>query len=232
MSWHAKPSQGYAISSAEGTDNINEYYNYFISTTNKNNIVGQLCNVFAESGLNPWRWQGDTVNLSAGYGLYQFTEASAYINLTGIPGHSPNMSTTEVQGGNVSDAEAQMYVFINDTLSKWGTRCWRRYWNEGDTWEGAPLYPDLYTKRTSILNTYGDGNSLSMAQFFNINNTEDACFAFLACYEGPRYPNLSERMQYAQAISDAISGPTPPTPHGPVPIGGIRDLLRRQIIFC
>lgn len=225
MSWHAKPSQGYAITSVEGTDNINEYYNYFISVTNKNNIVGQLCNVFAESGLNPWRWQGDTVNLSAGYGLYQFTEANAYINLTGIPGHSPNMSTTEVQGGNVSDAQAQMYVFLNNTLGKWVSTCWRSYWD-------ATTYADLYNQRTNILNTYGDGTHLSLQQFFTINNVNDACFAFLACFEGPAVPNLNDRLANAQAISDAISGPTPPTPHGPVPIGGIRDLLRRQIIFC
>lgn len=231
MSWHAKPSGAYTISSTEGTDNINAYYDYFINSTNKNNIVGQLCNVYAESGLNPWRWQGDNVNLSAGYGLYQYTEASAYINLTGIPGHSPNMSTTQVLGGNVSDAEAQMYVFINNTLGKWTTRCWRRYWNDDNTWEGTPLYPELYVKHTAILNTYGDGSSLSLPQFLNINNVEDACFAFLACFEGPQVPNLSERMANAQAISDAIS-PTPPTPTGQLPIGGIRDLLRRTIIFC
>lgn len=224
MAWHAKPSGAYALGTTEATDNINAYYNYFINHTTKNNIVGQLCNVNSESGLNPWRWQGDTVSYSNGYGLYQYTPASGYIDLTGITGHSPNLSTSGVSGGNVSDAEAQMYVFINNVLGKWVSTCWRSYWNQS-------IYPDLYTKRTNILNTYGDGTSLTMAQFFTIDNIEDACFAFLACFEGPAVPNLSDRMANAQTIYDSIGG-QPPTPQPDVPIGGIRDVLRRNIIFC
>lgn len=224
MSWQAKPSGAYALSSQEAKDNVNAYYNYFKTITNKENIVGMLCNVNEESGLNPWRWQGDTVNLSGGYGLFQYTEASAYINLTGIPGHAPNMSTTSILGGNVSDAEAQIYVFINDLLGKWGTSCWRSYWD--------PLaHPILYAQRAHILSTYGDGSSLTMQQFFTIDNANDACFAFLACFEGPGSPDYTDRIANAGTIRDLIEDS--PTPPGDLWLyGGIRDVLRRLIIHC
>ena len=224
MSWQAKPSGAYALSSQEAKDNVNAYYNYFKTITTKNNIVGQLCNINSESGLNPWRWQSDSVSLSGGYGLYQYTPASGYINLTGIPGHSPNMSTSQISGGNVSDAEAQMYVFSNNTLGKWVSTCWRSYWD-------PVLHPLLYARRTNILNTYGDGSSLSMQQFFTIDNVEDACFAFMACFEGPADPNFNDRIANAQTINDLIEDS--PTPPGDLWLyGGIRDVLRRLIIHC
>lgn len=211
MAWHAKPSGGYAIGSSEATDNMNAYYSFMGHYCSKNNVVGQLCNVRAESGFNPWRWQGDRVGTSRGYGLYQFTPAKGYLNLSGIPGHSPNMSTSSISGGNVTDAVAQMYVFVNNTLSKWVPSCWRSYWN-------TSTYASLYAKRTHILNTYGSGSSLSLSQFLQIDDVGDACFAFLACFEGPRVPNYSARMAYAQQISDAIGGgPVPPGPEPPEP---------------
>ena len=227
MGWHAKPSGSYLLNSQEAEDNVNAYYNYFKSYTTLNNIVGMLCNINNESGLNPWRWQNDVVNTSAGYGLYQYTEASSYIALTGVPGHAPNMSTTQVLGGNISDAEAQMYVFINDLLGKWKKSCWRIYWDPND-------YPALYAKRTYILNTYGDSNELTMAQFFTIDNQEDACFAFLACFEGPGTPNLADRMAYAQTIENLIHVTPPPTPPSPTIIryGGVREILRKYIIHA
>lgn len=202
MAWNAKPSGAYALESAEGIENQIEYYNYFQSIATRDCIIGMLCNVFAESGLNPWRWQSDTVNLSGGYGLYQFTPASGYINLTGIIGHSPNMSTSIIDGGNISDAIAQMYVLANDTLSKWNSTCWRSYWS-------TITYADLYNNlRPHILNTYGDGTSLTMAQFFNINSAYDALFAFMACYEGPAVPNLQARAAWIPIIDGNLPQPT------------------------
>lgn len=225
MAWHCKPSGAYSLSSQDGVDNMNEYYNYMAQYTNKNNIVGQLCNVFAESGLNPWRWQGDTVGTSRGYGLYQFTPASGYLNLTGIPGHSPNMSTSGVSGGSTSDASAQMYVFANNTLSKWVSTCWRSYWD-------TTVYASLYQKRQRILNTYGDGSHISMAQFFTITDVGDACFTFLACFEGPRIPNYDARMSNAQTISDAIGGgPVPPGPDPPGPTPAPDDYIIASLLM-
>lgn len=209
MAFYCKPSGGYGILTPEGTNNVIEYDAYMENYTTQNNVVGQLCNIVEESGLNPWRWQDDTFDLSMGYGLYQFTPASGYINLSGIPGHSPNMSTTQILGGDPTDANGQMYVFANNTLSKWVSRCWRKYWNVDNTWEGAPLYPALWVIRNRIVNTYGDGSSLSMAQFFSIDNYQDACFAFLACFEGPQVPNLDQRLSHANDIYTALGGVVP-----------------------
>ena len=197
MAFNCKPSGGYGINSTEGINNETEYYYYFSSIATRNCIIGMLCNIVEESGLNPWRWQGDSVNTSNGYGLYQYTPASGYINLTGITGHAPNMSTSAISGGDPSDAYAQMYVFEHNTLSKWVNTCWRSYWSATD-------YPLLYARRTHILNTYGDGSTLSMEQFFQIDDAEDACFAFLACFEGPNVPNFSDRTSHIQDLDNNL----------------------------
>lgn len=199
MAFNCKPSGDYGINSTEGINNETEYYYYFSSFATRECIIGMLCNIVEESGLNPWRWQGDHVasDYSNGYGLYQYTEASAYINLTGIPGHAPNLSTTHVLGGDPSDAYAQMDVFKNNTLSKWRNDCWRPYWSATD-------YPLLYARRTHILNTYGDGSTLSMSQFFQIDDAEDACFAFLACFEGPSVPNFDDRIAHIQDLDNNL----------------------------
>ena len=225
MAWNCKPSGGYAVDSAEGIENINEYYSYFNGTTTYECVVGMLCNIQAESGFNPWRWQGDHIasGYTNGYGLYQFTEANAYINLTGIPGHAPNLSVSQVSGGLPSDALAQMYVFKEDILVKWKKSCWRTYWNPAD-------YPDLYFRRQFILDNYGDGSELTMRQFFTIDNVENACFAFLACYEGPQVPNYDARINNKEKIMEAL-GPVPPTPGTNfIKYGGARDMIRRMII--
>lgn len=212
MAFHCKPSGGYALGTQEASDNILEYWAQFQNITTSENVVGQLCNIKSESGFNPWRWQGDHVgaDYSNGYGLYQFTPARSYINLTGVTGHSPNLSVTQVLGGNPSDALAQIWVFQTDALSKWVSTCWRPYWNDG---QGNPMYPDLWAMRNRIITQYGSNGRLSMSEFYGINNADDACFAFLACYEGPAIPNYSERISSAQTIRDIIGGgPVPPTP--------------------
>ena len=206
MSFVAQPSGGYSITSPEGTNNIYEVYNYLQPLGyDKQCVIGMLGNIAAESGLNPWRWQGDSYNLSNGYGLVQFTPASDYINLTGIPNHVPNLSTSvQTAGSSPDDAKGQLYVFDNDTLGKWVNTCWRSYWNPA-------TYPDLYAKRTTILNTYGSGNTLSMAQFRSIDDYQDACFAFLACYEGPTIPNYNDRLANAAIIKTILDPYTPGT---------------------
>lgn len=202
--FYAKPSGYYAISSVEGTSNIYTVYNYLNPLGyDKQCVIGMLGNMVAESGLNPWRWQGDSYSLSNGYGLVQFTPASGYINLTGIPNHAPNMSTSvQTAGADPDDGKGQLYVFDNDTLGKWVNTCWRSYWD-------PYVYPDLYAKRTTILNTYGSGGTLSLSQFRGITDYEDACFAFLACYEGPQIPNYSDRLTYAAQVKDILDPYTP-----------------------
>lgn len=203
-SFYAKPSGGYAIQSLEGTANITAAYHYLSNEGYSDNaIVGILGNVVAESGLNPWLWENNTVTYSGGYGLFQYTPASEYINATWLPNHAPNESVSEAEpGADPDDALGQLYAFVNDTFGKWVGTCWRSYWDPND-------YPDLYAKHNYILNTYGNGSYLTMNEFKDISDYSDSCFAFLACFEGPAIPNYLTRLSYCydvKQIIDNISG--------------------------
>ena len=104
-SFFAKPSGGYAINSVEGTQNIKMIYEYLHARGFVDNaIVGILGNVYGESALNPWLWENNTVSYSNGYGLFQFTPASEYINASWIPDHAPNESTSTTTAGADPDA--------------------------------------------------------------------------------------------------------------------------------
>lgn len=205
--FYAKPSGTYTYDSTEGTANIKAVYDYLYPLGyTKNCIIGLLGNVAAESGYNPWLWENGIYQPGYGYGLFQFTPASDYINASWLPDYAPNIDPPNVSpGASPNDAKAQLYAFDNDIFGKWDTYCWRtgQYgWDPSD-------YPDLYTKRTYILNTYGSGSSLSMSQFKAITDYSDACFAFLACYEKPLYPNYTQRLIYAaqvKTILDNYSG--------------------------
>lgn len=198
-SFYAKPSGGYGINSTAGTNNILRIYDYFHAEGyEKNAILGILGNVYGESALNPWLWENNTVSYSHGYGLFQFTPASEYINATWLPNHAPNESTsTTTAGADPDDALGQLYAMVHDSFGKWVGYCWRSYWSSSD-------YPDLYAKRGYILNTYGSGTYLSMSQFKTIYDYSDACFAFLACYEGPAVPNYLTRLGYCAQIKPII----------------------------
>jgi hypothetical protein len=223
--WYAKPSDGYLASSAEGTSNIRAFYDYlygegFVYGA----VVGMLCNVAAESGYNPWRWEGDVYGLSRGYGLFQFTPGSAYINASGVPDHYPNLSTSqETSGSSPDDAKGQLYCFVNDTLSKWNDTCWRSYWDPSHL-------PDYYDRCQNILALYGQNGHLSIDDFKIINNIQDASDAFLACYEGPAESNVHPDDRYANhvVIEEALEGyiPQPPTP-------GLKDdiLILKHFIY-
>lgn len=209
--WHAKPSGSYGYSSTEGYENIVEMSGYFTSLGyTLESQAGIIGNAVAESGLNPWRWQSDTYNLNGGYGLFQFTPASGYIDgCKDIQFYAPNLSTSEVtEGAEATDGMAQLQAFAFNTLSKWGSGCWRSYWNK-------TTYADLYAVRERILNTYGSGSSLSMEQFKTIDNVYDATFAFLACFEGPAVPNMSTRYEYASAVYEILTGKLPDDPTTP-----------------
>ena len=211
MSWYAKPSGGYGISSTEGSANIREMNGYFNSRGYTLEAqAGIMGNVVGESALNPWRWQGDTYNLGGGYGLFQYTPASGYINGgASAPGYGPNMSPAQItQGARPEDGYAQCVVFADDTLQKWTPYCWRGYWDPS-------VYSNLYQMRGDILSTYGNGSTLTQAQFAQINRVDYATFAFLACFEGPAVPDYSNRYSNASIIYQMLSGDTPPDPPGP-----------------
>ncbi len=200
--WHAKPSGGYSPNTTEYNDNIKECDLYFSAEGfTAESIAGMLGNCYAESNLNPWYWQNNYADMSNGYGLFQFTPASDYIGpMAGVPGYAPNTSvSTTVAGANPSDGGAQLITMRNDYLGKWSTIVWRSYWDAND-------YPALWSLSQSIVNTFGSNGRLTMDQFRNIDNVEAATFAFLACYEGPAVPNMSDRLNYANAIYPLLDG--------------------------
>lgn len=209
MAFNAKPSGAYGFSSTEGTNNVQQMYNMFSSLGYAvEAIAGVIGNSMSESGLNPWRWQGDKVSMRGGYGLFQYTPASDYINLTGIQYFAPNLSTTEVtSGADPNDGFAQIIVFDENRLSKWGSGAWRSYWS-------TTTYAQLYAERNRILKQWGSGSSISMAQFKAITNVYDATFVFLACFEGPAVPNMTPRYNNASTAYEILTGmqPEPPTP--------------------
>ena len=214
--WYAKPSGEYAISSTEGTANILEMNGLLndagYTLEAQAGLIG--CSV-GEGALNPWRWQMndhgvDTVDYSKGYGLFQFTPARGYIDgCTQLQGYAPNLSTTTItSGAQPSDGYCQTNVVITDFLGKWTRDCWRDYWSK-------TTYASLWEQAQHILSTYGNGTKLTQAQFATIDDIGDATLAFLACYEGPKIPDYSNRLNYANAVYPILSGgvtPTPPTP--------------------
>lgn len=207
MPWHAKPSGAYSFSSFEGRENVFEMNNN-LQSFNIAAISGIIGNSMAESGLNPWRWQGDMYGLSRGYGLFQFTPASDYVNLSGA---TPNLNVNyQTSGATPEDGIRQITAFKTDELGKWVSSCWRSYWS-------TTTYSELYAYRTEVLNTYGHGSGISIAEFSDITDITAATFVFLACFEGSAVPNLSARVTNANQAYRIITGQEPPTPPVPPP---------------
>ena len=193
--WHAKPSGGYSLDTTAAKDNCKAAYDYLqpLGYT-REAIVGIMANAAAESAMNPWRWEGDTVRYGYGYGLFQFTPAREYINHSGIPNHAPNLSVSSTtSGASPNDAKGQLYVVHHDTLGKWQPWNWRSYWDSSE-------YSGLYSMHSRILREWGSGGQLSRSQFRRITDYHDATFAFMACYEGPAVPNYYTRNSYAITI--------------------------------
>lgn len=217
MSWHGKPSGGYSMSSTEGTENIYEmHYMFDAAGYTLESQAGIIGNVVNESALNVWRWQGDTVNMYyGGYGLFQYTASTSaatdrYIDVcANLPYYAPNLSTSSVtQGALVTDAICQMNVFTSDYLNKWHATIWRSYW---------PANQTLRNMVNNILNTWGNGTTLSQYQFSQITSVSDAAVAFLGAFEGPQYPNYQPRIDSANAVYQILQGAPPGPGPGPGP---------------
>lgn len=220
--WYAKPSGYYGYGSTEGRANIAMMNGYFngenFSLASQAGIMG---NVVAESGLNPWRWQNDTFNRGAGYGLFQYTPAYSMNGAIGyidtcqdIAGYGPNLSPHgTTTGARATDGWAQCVAFATDRLSKWVSYCWRDYWDRN-------TYANLWATRQQIVTTYGNGSSLTLSQFKSISDVYMATFAFLACFEGPAVPNMQARWEAASAIYEQLTGDRPPDPPTPGPTPG------------
>ena len=218
MAWTAKPSGGYSLTSAGGRDNIEMIY-YMLQgySYTMEAAAGVMGNVQAESGMNPWRWQSDRVNLSGGYGLFQYTPASGYINLSGT---TPNMSTTQTTAGATpQDGERQVDCYATNELHKWVSTAWRSYWD-------TTTYAELYNKRSQWLQQWGSGSAISMAQMAACTDIEAATFFHMACFEGPAVPNLGPRFSNAKKIYEILGGiipvPPPPVPPPTPPGSGLK----------
>lgn len=214
MAWHAQPSGGYSLASTAGQDNVLEMYSYLQSAGyTTESACAVIANSMSEGGLNPWRWQSDTYNLSGGYGLFQYTPASGYIsNATSAPYFSPNLSTSSITtGATPEDGIAQLFTMDTNLLGKWVSTCWRSYWNPA-------TYPDEYTLHQTILDTYGNGTFLSMQNFRDMLDLYSATFAFLACFEGPAAIHMNARYENAVNVYTFITG------HQPTPTGSRRKL--------
>ena len=208
MAWSAQPSGGYALGSAASNGNIDEIWSVLNAYGYTMEATAGICgNIQNESGMNPWRWQGDTVNLNAGYGLFQYTPASGYINLSGTMANMSTSSTTA--GASPDDGERQVYCYASNELRKWQSSAWRPYWS-------TTTYAALYALRAQWLATWGNGSRITMQQFAQVTDIEAAAFFHLACFEGPAVPNLAPRYNDALTIYTYLSGsPTPPPPPTP-----------------
>lgn len=229
MPWYAKPKWGYNLSQTDTEIQANiRMINGFLNSTGYYLYAqaGILGNMYAESGINPWRWQNESVDLTdryKGYGLFQYTPAYEYVNnCSTVEGYAPNLSIpTPSAGAMPHDGWAQMIVFDEDLLGKWSSRCWGWGWDPSE-------YPELYLLRQGILDTWGNGSSITQEQFKSIGgqsfdtNLISATFVFLACFEQPAVPNLNERVQYARIIYPWLDGTIPPEP--PTPGGRKRGL--------
>ena len=96
--------------------------------------------------------------------------------------------------------------------AKWNKYCWRSYWNSAS-------YPEYYARTRYILNTWGDGSSITLEQYKTIDDPYYASDCFLACFEGPGVPNYSARHVSAGQFYERFSGiqPPPPGPDPPTP---------------
>lgn len=206
--WHAKLKYGYAIDSAECIDNILEIaailqgYGFSLEC-----IAGMCGNFQAESAMNPWRWQNETVDQSnLGYGLAQITPADNYIsNGRGLTGYGPSLSVDYVtQGAKPEDGQAQTIFIGTNALYKWYDGIWRSYW---------PDLPQLKQQVYDAIKKYNVSmptrTRLSYNDYKNVDDLYDATLLFLGGYEGPAYPNIDIRYQFAQTIYEYLGGIVP-----------------------
>lgn len=202
--WYAKKYGAYNRTDAEAENNATMIYNILTSLGwSLNPICAVLGNMEAESGYNPWRWEGDNVPYYSdaygwgnGYGLVQFTPARKYIfdsNAQVLSGYAPNFYDVQ---GNASDGNAQM-LFIDQYADYYAT----------------DDYPETYSQ-------------------FKVS-TKDIDYlteAWCLNYERPYDPwgSMTERQNAARDWYDFLSDspdppepPEPPEPPGPEPSGPI-----------
>lgn len=113
--WHNKNIGGWDRTDPEAQENVLMMMSILAPLGWTINAVAALAgNQYAESAFNPWRWESDTVNTARGYGLFQYTPATKYINsqiASGYTGFQPNYP---MGAGGLDDGTAQLLFMHNN----------------------------------------------------------------------------------------------------------------------
>lgn len=238
MALHAKPSGGYTIGTSEWNDNINALWSFCRAQGySEEAFAGMMGNAQGESGLNPWRWQSDSVSLSSsskGYGLFQYTPAYGYIYNYGknLSYYAPNLSTsTTTSGAQATDGYAQILAI-----------------SASGKFFGGGVRDTLLSKYVSNYASYK-----TIDGFKTCDNVQDATYTWLGYFEMPAWwysqtnvaSNFSTRYSAATAVYQTITGTTPDPPdpddpdrpspstpglYGNTYYGAAREIIRRLIL--
>ena len=113
--WHNKNTGAYSRDSVEAQENVMKMVEVLAPLGWTINAIAALAgNQAFESGFNPWRWEGDTVNLSKGYGLFQYTPATKYINSSTAAGYTGFQPNYPMGAGGQDDGTAQLLFMHNN----------------------------------------------------------------------------------------------------------------------
>lgn len=179
--WHAKASGGYARTTQEAQDNAVEIANVLYNMNwCKEAICALLGNGAGESGLNPWRWEevtgyplvpATTDNWGfRGYGIFQFTPATKYINSTvaaqyANKGYSPNFSNSP---GNAKDGAAQCAYFADNVENDWLKQLYGYYYPDFMN-IGVDITPWYYTTYPNFIDGIdNNGNPLTLNELVGV----------------------------------------------------------------
>lgn len=221
MAWHAKPTGGYVKTSTEAQDNAGELAQVLYELGwCAEAIAALLGNGAGESGLNPWRWEivdgqpavpsTSSAWQSRGYGIFQFTLSSKYINNTTASqyadyGYGPNFSNSR---GKATDGAAQAAYFGDNVSSDWPKQRYGYYY-DNFMGIGVDITPWYYTTYENFINGVdNNGNPLTIAELVGV---------FELTYERPRdtyaassyYYRVSEAEWWYEHLPEPGPGPGP-----------------------
>ena len=113
--WHNKDTGAYSRDSIEAQENVMKMVEVLAPLGWTINAIAALAgNQAYESGFNPWRWEGDTVNTANGYGLFQYTPATKYINSSVAAGYTGFQPNYPMGSGGPDDGTAQLLFMHNN----------------------------------------------------------------------------------------------------------------------
>lgn len=204
-------------------------------------VVGMQC---WESGLNPWRWQSDTmisvsdyagryVQTTHGYGLPQFTPEACYSDPAGYGSNQPlvNFFNTNTdfranfapnysdQSGRFSDGEAQC-LYINAECSLSGAGVYFRRLSGGNPMYYEYGYMPFQDFKNAVLGTqYTSADSTAVCRYKTYTITLDILiYQWLNNYgrgAAETAQSTAVRSTFAAYLYQLYTGTTPPVPPTP-----------------